>query len=46
MNELRLDQKVESLHHALQKAGISHAFGGAIALAYYAEPRKSRSTST
>ncbi len=30
---------VLELHHHLDDAGISHAFGGALALAYVAEPR-------
>jgi hypothetical protein len=30
---------VVALHEALQTAGLPHAFGGALALAYYAEPR-------
>jgi len=34
-----LADKVERLHSALSKAKIPHAFGGAIALAYYATPR-------
>jgi hypothetical protein len=28
-----------AIHEALVRAGIDHAFGGAMALAYYAEPR-------
>lgn len=28
-----------ALHEALRTAGLPHAFGGALALAYYAEPR-------
>lgn len=32
-----LAQRVLALEHAL--SGIPHAFGGALALAYYAEPR-------
>ena len=39
MNEPSLPDKVVTLHHALDRAGIAHAFGGALALAYYAEPR-------
>lgn len=31
--------KVVVLHEALRGAGLPHAFGGALALAYYAEPR-------
>jgi hypothetical protein len=34
-----LPQKVVAIHEALEAAGIPHAFGGALALAYYAEPR-------
>lgn len=30
---------VLEVHHALSAAGLSHAFGGALALAYVAEPR-------
>jgi hypothetical protein len=37
--EPTLDEKVVLLHQALEGAGIAHAFGGALALAYYAEPR-------
>jgi hypothetical protein len=37
MTRLSLPQKVVAVDHAL--AGVPHAFGGAIALAYYAEPR-------
>lgn len=36
---LALDEKVVALERALREAGIPHAFGGAIALAYYATPR-------
>lgn len=32
-------RKVVVLHEALRSAGLPHAFGGALALAYYAEPR-------
>ena len=39
MDEPSLDTKVIALHDALDQAAIRHAFGGAIALAYYAEPR-------
>ncbi len=38
MNET-LDQKVVALERAFREAGLPHAFGGAIALAYYATPR-------
>lgn len=37
--ELALDAKVSVLEKALASSSIPHAFGGAIALAYYAEPR-------
>lgn len=37
MTELSLAQRVLAIHAAL--SDIPHAFGGAIALAYYAEPR-------
>ena len=39
MTEPSLPDKVVALHHALARAGVAHAFGGALALAYYAEPR-------
>jgi hypothetical protein len=39
MADLGLAEKVVLLHQALDAAGIAHAFGGALALAYYAEPR-------
>lgn len=38
-HEPRLDEKVVLVHQALDAAAIPHAFGGALALAYYAEPR-------
>jgi hypothetical protein len=34
-----LPQKVVAIHEALDRARIAHALGGALALAYYAEPR-------
>jgi len=34
-----LDEKIALIDGALEAAGIDHAFGGALALAYYAEPR-------
>lgn len=34
-----LPEKVTLIHHALDGARIPHAIGGALALAYYAEPR-------
>jgi inosine-uridine nucleoside N-ribohydrolase len=37
--ELGLEEKVELLADALLAAGLPHAFGGAIAFAYYGEPR-------
>ncbi|HXY94623.1 MAG TPA: hypothetical protein VEP49_19330 [Acidimicrobiia bacterium] len=39
MSEPSLPDKVVALHEALARAAIPHAFGGALALAYYAEPR-------
>jgi hypothetical protein len=39
VNEPSLPEKITALHHALAGAKIAHAFGGALALAYYAEPR-------
>lgn len=39
MGEPSLPEKVVALDLELSKSGIAHAFGGAIALAYYAEPR-------
>ena len=39
MAELGLADKVVRLHQVLGAAGVAHAFGGALALAYYAEPR-------
>jgi len=35
----RLPEKVLAVHQALAKSGIQHAIGGAIAFAYYGEPR-------
>jgi hypothetical protein len=37
-----LDEKVARLASALSEADVPHAFGGAIALAYYATPRGTR----
>jgi hypothetical protein len=34
-----LPQKVVAIHDALDRAKVPHAIGGALALAYYAEPR-------
>ncbi|MEY2432487.1 MAG: hypothetical protein QOC92_2212 [Acidimicrobiaceae bacterium] len=39
MREPGLADKVVQLHDALVAANVAHAFGGALALAYYAEPR-------
>src|SRR5659263_502227 len=39
MTEPSLPDKVVALDRALDDASIDHAFGGALALAYYAEPR-------
>ena len=39
MTEPSLPDKVVAIHDALRGARIRHAFGGALALAYYAEPR-------
>jgi hypothetical protein len=39
MSEPTLPEKILAIHHALVHASIAHAFGGALALAYYAEPR-------
>lgn len=36
---LRMSEKVVRLHESLEKAGIPHAFGGAIAVGYYRVPR-------
>jgi hypothetical protein len=38
-SEPPLPEKVLAIHRALDAARISHAIGGALALAYYAEPR-------
>lgn len=39
MPQLALPDKVVAIDRALDTARIRHAFGGALALAYYAEPR-------
>lgn len=39
MIEPTLPEKVVAIDEALKEARIPHAFGGALALAYYAEPR-------
>lgn len=38
-NEPSLPDKVIVIHEALDDAGVRHALGGALALAYYADPR-------
>lgn len=37
-----LAERVLEIHRALDRAGIAHAFGGAIAYAYHGEPRATR----
>jgi hypothetical protein len=37
--EPSLPEKIVAIHQRLDEARIRHAFGGALALAYYAEPR-------
>ena len=37
--EPSLAAKVVAIHHALDQAGLPHALGGALALAYHGEPR-------
>lgn len=39
MTEPSLPDKVVAVHRSLENAKLAHAFGGALALAYYAEPR-------
>jgi hypothetical protein len=39
VSEPSLPEKIVALHEALAHERIGHAFGGALALAYYAEPR-------
>ena len=39
MSEPSLPEKVLAIHEQLRRSKIPHAFGGALALAYYAEPR-------
>jgi hypothetical protein len=38
-SELSLPEKVIAIHRVLEAAKVPHAIGGALALAYYAEPR-------
>lgn len=37
--DTRLAEKIAAIAAALQRSSVPHAFGGAVALAYYAEPR-------
>lgn len=37
--ERSLPEQIVAIHRALDEAKVSHAFGGALALAYYGEPR-------
>ncbi len=39
MSEPSLPEKIVAIHEGLREAKVPHAFGGALALAYYAEPR-------
>ena len=39
LSEPSLPEKVLAIHQELRRLGAPHAFGGALALAYYAEPR-------
>ena len=39
MGEIPLADKIREIHRVLTEAGLPHAFGGALALAYYGEPR-------
>jgi hypothetical protein len=39
MSEPSLPEKIVAIHEQLTRTKIPHAFGGALALAYYAEPR-------
>lgn len=39
MNELGLAEKIERIDRGFERARIQHAFGGALALAYYGTPR-------
>lgn len=41
--ELSFAERIMAVHEALERAGIDHGFGGAVALAYYVlEPRATR----
>ena len=37
-----LATKIEAVHRVLEEAGTPHAFGGALALGFYAEPRETK----
>ncbi len=37
--EPSLPEKIVAIHERFEHEGVAHAFGGALALAYYAEPR-------
>jgi hypothetical protein len=39
VSQLSLPEKIEAIDRQLEEQRIEHAFGGALALAYYAEPR-------
>lgn len=39
---LTLPERIVAVHRALEAAAVPHAFGGALALAYHAEPRATR----
>jgi hypothetical protein len=39
VSEPSLPEKVVAIHSRLEQAKVDHAFGGALALAYFAEPR-------
>lgn len=39
MRKPSLPEKITAIHDGLARAKIAHAFGGALALAYYSEPR-------
>ncbi|MGH9138930.1 MAG: hypothetical protein ACRD0G_18110 [Acidimicrobiales bacterium] len=42
MADLRFEDKVEAVHEALRAAEVPHAIGGALALAFYGEPRATK----
>lgn len=39
MSQPSLPEKIVAIHERLTRVNVPHAFGGALALAYYAEPR-------